>query len=113
MIQHPFPGLRPFETDEDLLFFGRDDQSDEILKRLRCNRFVAVVGTSGSGKSSLIKAGLLPSLHGGFMVKAGSRWRIAVFRPGDHPVHNLAVALSAPDVLETGQDNGPTRTRII
>jgi Flp pilus assembly protein TadD len=113
MIKHPFPGLRPFETDEDLLFFGRDDQSDEILKRLRCNRFVAVVGTSGSGKSSLIKAGLLPSLHGGFMVKAGSRWRIAVFRPGDHPVHNLAVALSAPDVLEAGADNGPTRTRII
>jgi len=108
MIKNPFPGLRPFETDEDHLFFGRDDQSDEILKRLRCNRFVAVVGTSGSGKSSLIKAGLLPSLHGGFMVKAGSRWRIAVFRPGDRPIHNMAVALSTPGVLGDGSESSAT-----
>lgn len=108
MIKSPFPGLRPFETEEDHLFFGRDPQSDEILKRLRCNRFVAVVGTSGSGKSSLIKAGVLPSLHGGFMVKAGSRWRIAVFRPGDRPIHNLAMALSTPGVLGNGSESSAT-----
>jgi energy-coupling factor transporter ATP-binding protein EcfA2 len=99
MTTNPFPGLRPFNEDEDQFFFGRDGQSDEILARLRTNRFVAVVGTSGSGKSSLIKAGLLPSLHGGFMVTAGSGWRVALFRPGNNPIHNLAEALSRPGVL--------------
>lgn len=113
MIEHPFPGLRPFETDEDHLFFGRDEQSDEILRRLRVNRFVAVVGTSGTGKSSLIRAGLLPSLHGGFMVRAGSRWRIAVFRPGDRPTHNLAVALTTGGVLGNGSESPATNTMIV
>ena len=73
---NPFPGLRPFEFHENHLFFGRDTQTDELLRRLRLNRFVAVIGSSGSGKSSLVRAGLLPDLYGGFMVKAGSSWRI-------------------------------------
>jgi energy-coupling factor transporter ATP-binding protein EcfA2 len=101
---NPFPGLRPFEADENHLFFGRDGQSDEILRRLRRNRFLAVVGTSGSGKSSLIRAGLLPLLYGGFMTRAGSRWRVAIFRPGSDPIGNLALALNAHDVLEKGND---------
>ena len=100
---NPFPGLRPFEAYEDHLFFGRDGQSDEILRRLRRNRFLAVIGTSGSGKSSLIRAGLLPLLYGGFMTQAGSRWRVAIFRPGSDPIGNLALALHARDVL--GHDN--------
>ena len=74
---HPFPGLRHFETDEEDLFFGREGQSEEILRRLRQHRFLAVVGASGSGKSSLIRAGLLPYLHGGFLAAAGSHWRVA------------------------------------
>ena len=45
---NPFPGLRPFEADEDHLFFGREKQVDELLRRLRFNRFLSVVGTSGS-----------------------------------------------------------------
>jgi hypothetical protein len=101
-LLNPFPGLRPFEGDEAHLFFGRDGQSDELLRRLRLNRFVAVVGTSGSGKSSLVRAGLLPSLYGGFMVQAGSSWRVAMMRPGNHPIGNLAEALSREDVLGTG-----------
>ncbi len=92
---NPFPGLRPFEAGENHLFFGRDGQSDELLGRLRRSRFLAVVGTSGSGKSSLVRAGLLPALHGGFMIAAGSDWRVALFRPGDEPTNNLAVALCA------------------
>ena len=50
---NPFPGLRPFEFDDNPHFFGRDEQTTELTTRLRKNRFVAVVGTSGSGKSSL------------------------------------------------------------
>ena len=89
---NPFPGLRPFETEEYHLFFGREGQSDELLARLSRTRFLAVVGTSGSGKSSLVRAGLLPSMRGGLMKGAGSGWRIAVMRPGHDPVGNLAGA---------------------
>lgn len=99
MFLNPFPGLRPFESSENHLFFGRDDQSHELLRKLRRNRFVAVVGTSGSGKSSLVRAGLLPALHGGFMTQAGSSWRIAVFRPGHDPIGKMARALDAPEVF--------------
>ncbi|HVT59919.1 MAG TPA: WD40 repeat domain-containing protein [Thermoanaerobaculia bacterium] len=104
---NPFPGLRPFEPNEDFLFFGREEQVDELLRRLRERRFLSVVGTSGSGKSSLVRAGLLPALFGGFMVQAGSRWRVAVIRPGHDPIASLADALSAPEVLgsQTGQSD--------
>ena len=64
---NPYPGLRPFEPDENYLFFGRDGQSNELLRRLRRNRFLAVVGTSGSGKSSLVRAGPLPDLQSGML----------------------------------------------
>jgi|GEM_PF-749564 len=90
---NPFPGLRPFNDDEEYLFFGRDAQVDDLLARLRRRRFVAVVGTSGSGKSSLVRAGLLPSLYGGFMVGAASHWLVAIMRPGSSPMENLAQAL--------------------
>ena len=97
---NPFPGLRPFEAEEDHLFFGRETRVDDLLRRLRFNRFLAIVGTSGCGKSSLIRCGLVPSLHGGQMVKAGSSWRIAIMRPGGHPFRELAAALAGPDVLD-------------
>ena len=74
-ITNPFPGLRPFETDEYRLFFGREGQSDELIARLQRSHFLAVVGTLGSGKSSLVRAGLLPALRGGMMAGAGSGWR--------------------------------------
>src|SRR2546423_2930623 len=96
---NPFPGLRPFEATETHLFFGRDGQSEELLRRLKRTRFLAVVGTSGSGKSSLVRAGLLPALQGGLMASAGSDWRIAILRPGNDPIGNLARALASPAVL--------------
>ena len=98
-VKNPFPGLRPFETDEYRLFFGREGQSDELISRLSRARFLAVVGTSGSGKSSLIRAGLMPALRGGMMKGAGSGWRIAVMRPGGNPIGNLATELAKKDVL--------------
>ena len=101
---NPFPGLRPFEFDESHLFFGRDGQSEQLIGKLGRTRFLAVVGTSGSGKSSLVRAGLLPTLLGGFMTSAGSDWRIAIMRPGNNPIGNLAGALNAPDVF--GSDIG-------
>ena len=101
-IFNPFPGLRPFEMHENYLFFGRDGQSDALLERLSQHRFLAIVGTSGSGKSSLVRAGLLPDLSGGFMAKAGSHWRIAICRPGGNPIGNLARALNRPVIAAAG-----------
>src|SRR5579863_1828523 len=101
---NPFPGLRPFEPDEDHLFFGREREIDELLRRLQSNRFLSVIGTSGSGKSSLVRSGLIPALQSGYMVKAGSSWRVAVVRPGANPVGNLAASLNAPDVLAPNLD---------
>jgi len=96
---NPFPGLRPFEADEDHLFFGREREIDELLRRLRTTRFLGVIGTSGSGKSSLIRSGLIPSLLSGFMAKAGTSWRVATLRPGEDPFGHLAAALSPADML--------------
>ncbi|MEQ9425367.1 MAG: High-affnity carbon uptake protein Hat/HatR [Cyclobacteriaceae bacterium] len=94
---NPFPGLRPFGIEEAHLFFGREGQSDEILMKLADNRFAAVLGASGSGKSSLMYCGLIPTLYGGFMTEAGSNWRVVVMRPGAGPIDNLAEALLSKD----------------
>lgn len=91
----PYPGLRPFETDEAAHFFGRDRQVDELLDVLGRTGFLAVVGAAGCGKSSLIRAGLLPALSGGPGDGARPAWRVASLRPGDDPVGHLARALTA------------------
>lgn len=90
---NPFPGLRPFSIEESHLFFGREGQSEEVLQLLASKRFVAVIGASGSGKSSLMYCGLVPILYGGFITDAGSNWKIITTRPGNSPLSNLAKAL--------------------
>jgi WD40 repeat protein/energy-coupling factor transporter ATP-binding protein EcfA2 len=96
-VYNPFPGLRPFGIEESHLFFGREGQSDEVLMKLSKNRFIAVLGASGSGKSSLMYCGVIPILYGGFMAQAGSNWKIIVTRPGSGPIDNLAEALLLKD----------------
>ncbi|MCW3109800.1 MAG: hypothetical protein JWQ09_4306 [Segetibacter sp.] len=90
----PFPGLRPFKTSEFQLFHGRDGQAEQLINRLKKNHFLAVIGSSGTGKSSLIRAGLIPQLLGGYLQEAGTNWDIAICRPGKNPVENLAFALA-------------------
>lgn len=90
---YPYVGIRPFNSDENLFFFGRDEQTLEILQRLHENHFVAVVGGSGSGKSSLIRAGLIPALKGGFLVEDSNKWLIAIMKPGQNPMYHLAQAI--------------------
>src|ERR1700756_1795445 len=102
--RNPFPGLRPFRDDEEHLFFGRENQVNTMVDKLSANRFLAVVGTSGSGKSSLVNCGLRPALHGGLMAKAGTAWRVAQLRPGGNPLRSLASALSKDGVLFTDFD---------
>ena len=97
---NPFPGLRPFDAEEDYLFFGREQQTAELLKLLRDQRFLSVIGTSGSGKSSLVRAGLLPELQGGALNQAGPNWEIVVLRPGGDPLNNLAAAIQDADLYD-------------
>ena len=63
----PYPGLRAFESSESDLFFGREGCVDEMLSQLARTRFLAVLGTSGSGKSSLVRTGLMDALELGFL----------------------------------------------
>ena len=91
--QNPFVGLRPFESADSLYYFGRRQQTRALLQQLNANRFVAVVGSSGSGKSSLVRAGLIPNLEAGFLVQDRDLWKIAIFKPGGSPLRNLAAAM--------------------
>ncbi|MEO6000252.1 MAG: hypothetical protein ABIN89_25670 [Chitinophagaceae bacterium] len=90
---NPFVGLRPFESHESLLFFGRQTQILDLLQRLHKHHFVSVIGNSGSGKSSLIRAGLIPRLKAGFLVHYRDRWIISIMKPGQNPLYNLAEAI--------------------
>lgn len=111
---NPFPGLRPFDTSDERVFFGREGQSAEILQRLLEVRFLAVVGTSGSGKSSLIRAGLLPRLSGAAAGENAAKWRVTVFRPGSDPMENLAAALMTADMLgAAGQSDVEVQEKIV
>jgi len=87
----PFPGMRPFAPEESEYFFGRDNESEEITGKLLRNRFVAVTGASGSGKSSLVLCGLLPKIRS-LSAKGKGNWRILSMRPGSDPFGNLADA---------------------
>lgn len=95
---NPFPGLRPFrndeEKDEEHLFFGREEQVDAMVDKLAATHFLAVVGTSGSGKSSLVNCGLRPALHRGLLASAGTAWCMAQFRPGGDPIGRMARTLA-------------------
>ena len=99
MSTFPYPGLRSFQKDEADIFFGREEQVDQLLEKLERSHFLAVVGVSGCGKSSLVRAGLLSALEAGFLAGAGMNWRIAILRPGIQPMRNLATALLAPEAL--------------
>ncbi len=98
---NPFPGLRPFAPDESDLFFGREGESEAVLGKLLKNRFVTVIGASGSGKSSLIYCGVLPRVRNQ-KAKETNTWRIISFRPGNDPFGNLAEAIS-DDIALSGK----------
>ena len=102
-IENPFVGLRSFESSESHLFRGRKQHTQQLLRLLAEHRFVGVIGTSGSGKSSLVKAGLMPALYRGYLRGASSRWKIAVMRPGDSPLSRLAEALCDKNGLALAQ----------
>ncbi len=92
----PYLGLRTFEERDAPWFFGRDADTSRLLDRLERSRFLAVLGASGSGKSSLIRAGLLPALRAGAL-PGSDTWCIRVLRPGPAPMSALATELHELD----------------
>jgi tetratricopeptide (TPR) repeat protein len=98
--QCPYRGLRFFDVDDAPFFFGREALVQWLLNKLRpaaepqpVNRFLAIVGSSGSGKSSVARAGLVAALKRD-EIPGSRRWLIAICRPGSDPLENLAVAIS-------------------
>ena len=109
-IRNPYKGLRAFLEADAADFFGRETVTRRLLRRLEeaepASRFLAVVGPSGSGKSSVVRAGLVPALRRGAL--AGSeRWYVIDLLPGPHPFRELESALLGlaveppPSLLDT------------
>ncbi len=99
----PFRGLAPFDAAHAEYFFGRERLVAELVARLVGSTLLAVVGPSGSGKSSAVRAGLLPALADG-VVPGSESWRRAVMRPGERPLAELSRAL-ARAVPEAGHED--------
>ncbi|MGF7237905.1 MAG: hypothetical protein ACQSGP_23530 [Frankia sp.] len=94
----PYVGLTVFQAEDTDRFFGRDRLIEEVVTRLARRRLVAVFGASGAGKSSLLRAGVLPRLR-----TERSAWQVLLFTPGDRPLEECAKALSTL----TGAAPGP------
>jgi hypothetical protein len=111
----PFRGLAPFEAEHAAVFFGRDRMIDEARRRLvlaaeNATPFLLIVGASGSGKSSLARAGLIPRLTTPGVVPAVEVWRVALMKPSEGqagPVASLAAGLFAA-LPELAQGDFPT-----
>ena len=100
----PYKGLAPFDADDADYFFGRERLVAELVARLVGAPLLAVVGPSGSGKSSVVRAGLLPALAGG-VLPGSHNWTQALIRPGQHP------AARAPARDAPARPRAPRRAR--
>jgi WD40 repeat protein len=104
----PYRGLEVFDTEHADFYFGRDGEIQRLLEQLKTNRFLAVLGPSGSGKSSLVRAGLLPALLRGAI---HGRWQSCVVRPGAAPLTALAAALAPCGAMQATLDGLRADTR--
>jgi hypothetical protein len=89
----PYKGLGFYEEADRAVFFGRDGEAETLLATVTAQRVAALIGRSGAGKSSLVRAGLLPRLR---RRPGAGVWDSLVIRPGEEPLLNLADALSPP-----------------
>lgn len=87
----PWVGLRAFDEAHARYFYGRDDEVSALVGRLKREKLVAIVGSSGRGKSSLARAGIVPALRRD--EADGREWRIAFLRPAHTPLRQLAAAI--------------------
>ena len=88
----PYQGLEVFDEEHAQFFFGRERDVQRLVEKLKTTRFLAVLGASGSGKSSLVRAGLIPALRAGALPQSEA-WTICVFKPGSRPLTSLTAKL--------------------
>ncbi|NEO61215.1 MAG: trypsin-like serine protease [Moorea sp. SIO4G2] len=91
----PYRGLFAFREQDAKFFFGREQFTQQLVKAVHKQSLVAVIGASGSGKSSVVFAGLIPQL------RSEEGWLIEVFRPEDRPLRNLTKTLVALRKIQT------------
>jgi WD40 repeat protein/energy-coupling factor transporter ATP-binding protein EcfA2 len=84
----PYRGLQVFEEEHAEFFFGRDADVQRLLELLKTGRFLAVLGPSGSGKSSLVRAGLVPAIRRGAL-PGSDDWQVTILKPGADPLAAL------------------------
>ncbi|MGH2409510.1 MAG: toll/interleukin-1 receptor domain-containing protein, partial [Chloroflexota bacterium] len=89
----PYRGLQTFDEAHADLFFGRENEIQRLVERLKGTHFLAVLGPSGSGKSSLVRAGLIPALRAGAL-PGSSTWSFSTLTPSAHPLTALAAQLT-------------------
>ncbi|WP_129677479.1 WD40 repeat domain-containing protein [Candidatus Chloroploca sp. Khr17] len=94
----PYLGLSAFRETDAGYFFGRQRSVTQLVEMLATQRLLAVLGPSGSGKSSVVQAGLIPSLQAGTLPNSRDWYYLPVMVPGSHPLTNLAVVLDTPAV---------------
>ncbi|MEO0837447.1 MAG: pentapeptide repeat-containing protein [Cyanobacteria bacterium J06643_5] len=103
----PYKGLRYFDcVEEDAkYFYGRTALTDKLIDKLRTGNFLAVLGASGNGKSSVVRAGLLYQLKLGQRISGSENWSIKIFQPGLHPLQSLALAFLDMGLSRTKRAN--------
>ena len=89
----PYQGLRAFTENHSQYFFGREILTQQIINQLTNQSFLAVVGASGSGKSSVVRAGLIAQLRSGKQIPNSENWWVGTLRPGTKPLETLARTL--------------------
>jgi WD40 repeat protein len=96
-VHSPYLGLLTFQEDDSSYFFGRDALIGELLRKVEQTSFLAVLGPSGSGKSSVVRAGLIPTLKRGALPGSDQWYYLPPLKPGQRPLNSLAATLSAID----------------
>ncbi|MEX1124049.1 MAG: BTAD domain-containing putative transcriptional regulator [Acidimicrobiia bacterium] len=93
LIRNPYKGLRAFAEEDAVDFHGRQALVDDLIERIATQRLVTVVGPSGSGKSSVVRAGLIPALRAGGLPDSRD-WLVTDMFPGSYPFEELEAALT-------------------
>jgi Caspase domain len=102
----PYPGIEPFSEAHADYFFGREDLIQDLAHKVKASPFCAVVGASSSGKTSLLRAGLMPALKNQATTDNSNAWSMKIITPGLHPMQSLAgafVATEADDIAKAEQ----------